>query len=131
MLMLDRVISFDETTILAEKDAPADAFYFQGHFPGNPIMPGVMIVEAVAQSGALLCAMNGMFDTDTELLAFAGVDGAKFRRSVYPGDTLSIETKIVKQRRNLYKFEGSVSVGGARVTTVSFSAASAPRLPAD
>lgn len=127
MLMIDRVLEFDESTIRAEKIADSDAFYFQGHFPGNPIMPGVMIVEAIAQGGALLCALNNTFDKETELLAFAGIDGAKFRRPVSPNETLCVCVEIVKQRRNLYKFAGHAEVEGSIVTQLTFSAASSPR----
>ena len=127
MLMLDRVLEFTDTSIKAEKDIAADAFYFQGHFPGNPIMPGVMIVEAIAQGGALLSALNGMFDTETHLLAFAGIDGAKFRRPVSPNETLCVCVEFVKQRRNLYKFAGHAEVEGSIVTQLTFSAASSPR----
>ncbi len=129
MLMLDRVISYDESSIHAEKFAAADAFYFQGHFPGNPIMPGVMIVEAIAQAGALIAALGGSFDGETSLLAFAGIDSAKFRKSVYPNETLSVFAKIVKQRRSLYKFEGYAAVGDSIVTKLAFSASQVPKLP--
>lgn len=127
MLMLDRVLEFTETTLKAEKKANEDAFYFQGHFPGNPIMPGVMIVESIAQSGALLAALNRLFDTETHLLAFAGIQGAKFRRPVSPNETLCVCVEIVKQRRNLYKFAGHAEVEGSIVTQLMFSAASSPR----
>jgi 3-hydroxyacyl-[acyl-carrier-protein] dehydratase len=128
MLMIDRVVEFTADRISAQKDLSPDAFYFQGHFPGQPIMPGVMIVEAIAQSGALLAALNGRFDTDTELLAFAGIDSAKFRKQVTPNETLCVFTEIVKQRRNLYKFEGRAEVNGVLVTQLAFSAASSPRV---
>lgn len=127
MLMLDRVLEFTDTTIKVEKTVDENAFYFQGHFPGNPIMPGVMIVEAIAQSGALLAALNDMFDTETHLLAFAGIEGAKFRRPVSPNETLCVSVEIVKQRRNLYKFAGHAEVEGSIVTQLTFSAASSPR----
>lgn len=90
-------------------------------------MPGVMIVEAIAQGGALLAALNGLFDTDTHLLAFAGIEAAKFRRPVSPNETLCVGVEIVKHRRNLYKFVGHAEVEGSIVTQLTFSAASSPR----
>lgn len=127
MLMLDRVTAYNECEIHAEKDLTADAFYFQGHFPGTPMLPGVMIVEAVAQAGALIAALNGNFDHNASLLAFAGIDKAKFKHSVYPTETLRVVTKIVKQRRILYKFEGRAMVGSKLVAIVNFSASQIPK----
>ena len=129
MLMLDRVISYDDVSIHAEKYVAANAFYFQGHFPGNPMMPGVMIVEAIAQAGALIAALGGGFNREESLLAFAGIDSAKFRKPVYPNETLSVFVKIVKQRRSLYKFEGYAAVGDSVVTKLNFSATQVPKLP--
>lgn len=130
MLMLDRVLEVGENLIVAEKTVKPDAFYFQGHFPGNPIMPGVMIVETIAQAGALLAALNGEFDTNKSLLAFAGIDSSKFRKPVTPNETLRVYAKIVKRRRSLYKFEGRVEVQGVLAAQLSFSAASSPRVAA-
>lgn len=127
MLMLDRVVSYSETKIHAEKLVPEDAFYFQGHFPDKPMMPGVMIVEAIAQAGALVAALNGGFDTKASLLAFAGIDSAKFRRSVYPNETLCVYVEIVKQRSILYKYKGRVEVNDVVVATVDFSATQVPK----
>jgi 3-hydroxyacyl-[acyl-carrier-protein] dehydratase len=128
MLLLDRVVEYTENTIVAEKTVTGDEFFFQGHFPGNPMMPGVMIVEAIAQAGALLAALNDLFDTNTELLAFAGMNDVKFRRPVTPNETLRVFAEIVKHRRNLYKFAGRVEVEGVLVTQLTFSAASSPRV---
>jgi len=91
-------------------------------------MPGVMIVEAIAQAGALLAALNRKFDTNTHLLAFAGMTDVKFRRPVTPNETLCVFAEIVKQRRHLYKFAGRVEVDGDVVTRLTFSAASSPRV---
>ncbi len=128
MLMLDRVTELTDTTIIADKTVTGDEFFFQGHFPGNPIMPGVMIVEAIAQAGALLAGLNGLFDTKTQLLAFAGMNDVKFRKPVTPNETLCVYAEIVKHRRSLYKFAGRVEVDGMVVTQLTFSAASSPRL---
>ncbi len=127
MLMLDKVTGYNKLEIHAEKYLDNDAFYFQGHFPGKPMLPGVMIVEAIAQAGALIAALNGNFDHEKSLLAFAGIDKAKFRQSVYPTETLCVHTKIVKQRRILYKFEGHAMVGSKLVANVNFSATQIPK----
>ncbi len=128
MLMLDRALAIDdEGVIQCEKDLSPDAFYFQGHFPDHPIMPGVMICEAVGQAGALLAALEARFDTATHLLAFGGFEKAKFRKIVKPNETLCVYCKIVKQRKHLYKFEGRAESGGALVATLGFSAALTPK----
>jgi len=127
MLMLDRVISFNENSIHAQLDVSADAFFFDGHFPGNPIMPGVMIVEAIAQAGALLALLNEHFDGSEYLMAFAGIENARFKRQVHPNETLCVFAQIVKQRRTLYKFEGKAMVGDLVVTKLNFSAVQAPK----
>ncbi|MBL4871606.1 MAG: beta-hydroxyacyl-ACP dehydratase [Robiginitomaculum sp.] len=127
MLMLDKVTAYNELEIKAEKYLSENAFYFQGHFPSKPILPGVMIVEAVAQAGALIAALNREFDSKTSLLAFAGIDKAKFKNFVYPTETLCVYAKISKQRNILYKFEGRAMVRGDIVATVNFSATKIPR----
>lgn len=127
MLMIDKVVSLDETKICAEKSLTGNEFFFQGHFPDNPIMPGVMIVEAVGQAGALIALLNEHFDGAQYILAFAGLERAKFKKMVRPGDTLRINVEIVKQRRNLYKFIGEACVGDSVVTQLSFSAAMTPK----
>lgn len=127
MLMLDKVTAYNEIEIHAEKFLKKDAFYFQGHFPGKPMLPGVMIVEAVAQAGALIAALAGTFDHKKSLLAFAGIDKAKFKASVYPTETLCVTAKIVKRRSVLYKFEGRAMVGSKLVAIVDFSATQIPK----
>ncbi|MEE9272281.1 MAG: 3-hydroxyacyl-ACP dehydratase FabZ [Robiginitomaculum sp.] len=127
MLMLDRVIGVYDGEIEAEKLVLENAFYFQGHFPNKPIMPGVMIVEAIAQVGALLASLEEGFDSDTNLLAFASIEKVKFRQLVYPNETLRVFAKIVKKRRNLYKFEGRALMGDSLVTQISFAATLVPR----
>lgn len=129
MLMLDRVTAYSDSEIHAQKHVSADAFYFQGHFPGNPILPGVIIVEAIAQAGALIAALSGVFDASESLLAFSGIEKAKFRKSVHPNETLCVFVKIVKQRSILYKFEGHAKVNNSLVAQVNFSATQVPKRP--
>ncbi|MCF6219859.1 MAG: 3-hydroxyacyl-ACP dehydratase FabZ [Robiginitomaculum sp.] len=123
MLMLDRVTKLDGEVIVAEIDTKPDAFYFDGHFPANPIMPGVVILECIGQTGALLAALRGDFDHKTQLLAFTSFDKTRFRKFVKPNETLCVYCELVKKRRHLYKFAGRVEVNGELVVALDFSAA--------
>jgi len=123
MLMLDRVVGFDDATIATEIDTKPDAFYFDGHFPGNPIMPGVIVMECIGQSGALLAALRGDFDHHDHLLAFTGFEKTRFRKFVKPNETLCVFCTLEKQRRHLYKFSGRADVNGELVMHLAFSAA--------
>ena len=86
--------------------------WFQGHFPSRPIMPGVLIVEALAQIGGILAYATEPFDASSSLMYFLGIDKAKFRRPVTPGDKLDLEVEILHHRTNVWKFHGEASVEG-------------------
>ncbi len=86
--------------------------WFQGHFPNRPIFPGVLIVEALAQIGGILAYATEPFDASSSLMYFLGIDKAKFRREVKPGDRLDLEVAIVHHRTNVWKFRGEASVDG-------------------
>lgn len=121
MLFIDRVLSADETSIIAESVIKEDAPHFKGHFPDLQILPGVLIIETVAQAGALIVALSKGLE-DGSFIAFSGVEQAKFRHPVYPGDIMRLEVNINKQRRGFYKFSGQASVGEKRVAQLQFSA---------
>lgn len=123
MLMLTKVLSVEGLTIKAENFVSEDAPFFKGHFPNRPIMPGVLIIETVAQAGAMLIELACDIDSELQFVAFGGVDKAKFRRPVKPNDTLCVEVEIVKTRGVHYKFSGKVHVDDALVAQVDFSAA--------
>ena len=95
-LLIDRVISIDGNKIVAIKNVTANENYFQGHFPIEPVMPGVLIIEALAQTGAV--AILSKDEVKGKIAYFAGIDKAKFRRKVVPGDTLRLEVELTKLR---------------------------------
>lgn len=95
-LLIDRVISIDGNKIVAIKNVTANENYFQGHFPIEPVMPGVLIIEALAQTGAVAILSKDEFKG--KIPYFAGIDKAKFRRKVVPGDTLRLEVELTKLR---------------------------------
>jgi 3-hydroxyacyl-[acyl-carrier-protein] dehydratase len=86
--------------------------WFLGHFPSRPIMPGVLILEALAQIGGILAYASEPFDPQGSLMYFLGIDKAKFRRPVIPGDRLDLEVQVVHQRTNVWKFRGEALVDG-------------------
>ena len=122
MLFVDRVIALDENSITIESDVDPEAEYFKGHFPGMPIMPGVLIVETVAQAEALLVSLTRGL-TDDKFIAFSNVDAVKFRRPVEPGEMITVEVEIEKIRLPFYKFTGTAKVDGKVAASLKFAAA--------
>ena len=111
-LMVDSILEVERLKrIVAIKNVSINEYYFQGHFPGKPVMPGVLILEAVAQTGGLLLLLD-VPDRDNKLLYFVAVDGARFRRPVVPGDQLRIEVKVLNWRGDFCKLEGRATVDG-------------------
>jgi 3-hydroxyacyl-[acyl-carrier-protein] dehydratase len=95
--------------------------YFEGHFPGHPVMPGVLIIEAMAQTCAILVA-DSMKEAEGKIVYFTSIESAKFRKPVAPGDTLHFKVKRLQNKRNLYKFETKAYVGDTLVTEAVISA---------
>ena len=122
MLFIDRVKTLSENAITIESDVDPDAAYFKGHFPGMPIMPGVLIIETVAQAGALLVSLTRGLSAD-KFIAFSNVDAVKFRRPVEPGEVLTIDVEIEKIRLPFYKFIGTAKVDGKLAASLKFAAA--------
>lgn len=122
MLFIDRVTNLDENSIRVESDVKKDANFFKGHFPGMPIMPGVLIIETVAQAGALLVSLTRGL-SDDKFIAFSNVDAVKFRRPVNPGETIIVDVFIDKIRLPFYKFSGTANVDGKVAATLKFAAA--------
>jgi len=109
-LLVDRIIECDfESRIVGIKNVTADEPFFQGHFPEFPVMPGVLIIEALAQTACIL-GLKLLKLEGRGAVFFTGIDGAKFRKPVIPGDQLRLELIKVKQRKSLFRFEGKAFV---------------------
>jgi 3-hydroxyacyl-[acyl-carrier-protein] dehydratase len=111
-LLIDRVIEIErKKRIVAIKNVTANEPHFAGHFPGYPIMPGVLIVEAIAQAGGALL-LTEIPDRDQKLMVFTGIERAKFRKPVTPGDQLRVEVDVLAWRATAVKMQGNVWVDG-------------------
>ena len=112
-LFVDRVLELDDgKRIVALKNVSINEPYFRGHFPEQPVMPGVLICEAFAQAGALLAKASTDGLPEGYVVVLTGLDGARFRRPVLPGDQLHLEVTLVKRRRPLWKMQGVARVDG-------------------
>lgn len=126
MLMIDRVLELGEDFVRAEKLVTANEPALAGHFPGQPIFPGVLIIEAMAQAAAIWAAVMSV-TKERKLSVLAGIDGARFRRQVRPGDVLHLEARMLAARSKLVKMEAKASVAGEVVADAVLLAAFVPR----
>ena len=127
-LLIDRVVELTRRErIVALKNVTVNEPYFQGHFPGYPIMPGVLMVEAIAQAGGALL-LTEIADREQSLMVFSGIERARFRRPVVPGDQLRIEVTVLAWRRNAVRMEGQIFVGDKRVCEAIVSCRLVPRV---
>jgi 3-hydroxyacyl-[acyl-carrier-protein] dehydratase len=114
-LLIDRVIDLTpRQRIVAIKNVTINEPFFQGHFPNLPIMPGVLVVEAIAQAGGALL-LTEVEDRDQKLMVFTGIERARFRRPIIPGDQVRIEVEVKSWRMNAVRMEGKAFVGDKRV----------------
>ncbi len=128
MLLVDRILELEPDRIVGIKNVTVNEPFFQGHFPDFPVMPGVLIVEAMAQVAGVL-VLKGIEDRASKLVLLAGIDSAKFRRPVLPGDQLRIEMKVIKKKASVAKMRGVATVDGNVVAEVEVLCKLADRAP--
>jgi 3-hydroxyacyl-[acyl-carrier-protein] dehydratase len=122
-LLVDRAEDYvPNTSIVGIKCVTFNEPFFQGHFPGNPVMPGVLIIEAIAQTGAVLMSKSLEVDTEGKTIFFMSVDNARFRNPVRPGDVLRMEVEVLRARSSIFKFKGVAKIGDKVAAEVEFAA---------
>ena len=124
MLLVDRVVEMDgDRRAVGVKNVTQNEPFFQGHYPGQPIMPGVLIVEAMAQSWGVLIIGSGGADAAQNLnVRFLGIDNCRFRKPVVPGDQIRFELEALSQKRTIWKFSGKAFVDGGLVAEAELMA---------
>lgn len=119
-LMVDRIIEFvPREKAVGIKNVTVNEQFFNGHFPGNPIMPGILIVEALAQLAGILAFKSG---AEGNAVYFMSIERAKFRKPVVPGDQLRLEVTKIQERGNVWRFSGNATVDGKTVSEAEFTA---------
>ncbi|MGH9391963.1 MAG: 3-hydroxyacyl-ACP dehydratase FabZ [Vicinamibacteria bacterium] len=127
-LFVDRIIEFEPNKrIVATKRLSSDEYFFEGHFPGHPIMPGVLIIEALAQTAGVLAFLSNPDRQGKEQCYFMSVDKAKFRRPVYPGDELALKVELLRRRDPNWKCKGRAFVSGQLVAEAEMLTRLSPR----
>jgi beta-hydroxyacyl-ACP dehydratase FabZ len=126
-LLIDRIVELDDDHVVAIKNVTINEPFFQGHFPGHPIMPGVLIVEAMAQAAAVMAMKKLGVSFETHLVYFMGIDKVKFRKPVVPGDQLRLEVMPTRKGGAIWKLAGKAIVDGNVVTEAEFLASLSPK----
>ncbi|HKR19011.1 MAG TPA: 3-hydroxyacyl-ACP dehydratase FabZ [Stellaceae bacterium] len=122
-LMIDRVLDVRSGhSAIGVKHVNADEYYFKGHFPQRPVMPGVLIIEAMAQTAAVLVVHTLGPDFEGKLVYFMSIDSARFRRPVVPGDVMMVQVTCQRHRGMVWKFDGQAKVGDKVVAEATFAA---------
>ena len=122
-IMIDRILELvPGEKVVALKNVTINEPFFQGHFPGNPIMPGVLIIEAMGQAGAVLAAKSLSGEQQDSFIYFMSMDKVKFRQPVVPGDQIIFEMRFLKKREKVFKMSGVALVDGKRVAEAELMA---------
>jgi 3-hydroxyacyl-[acyl-carrier-protein] dehydratase len=116
-LLVDRIVEMEPDRVVGIKNVTANEPFFQGHFPDFPVMPGVLIIEAMAQAGGVLI-LKSMEDRQNKLVLLVAVENARFRKPVVPGDVLRMEMKVIKRKATVAKMAGVATVDGVVVAEV-------------
>lgn len=123
-LLVDRVLEFEkDKTLLAIKNVSINEPFFSGHFPVKAVMPGVLILEALAQAAAILASHNDNWDPNGSLFYLGSIDNARFKKIVVPGDQLFLSVEILKRRGSVWKFKGTALVENEIACTVEMTCA--------
>ncbi|MBF0528010.1 MAG: 3-hydroxyacyl-ACP dehydratase FabZ [Deltaproteobacteria bacterium] len=123
-LLVDRVISYEpHRNLLAYKNVTYNEHFFQGHFPDKPVMPGVLIIEALGQAGGLLAYLSAGSEVEGRITYFMGIDKVKFRQPVEPGDRLDLKVELVRPGTKYWKLHGEARVGDKKVAEAELLAA--------
>src|SRR5215218_1639256 len=120
-LLIDRVLELTDDRVVCLKNVTINEPFFQGHFPGVPVMPGVLQIEAMAQAGGILASRAVEFDPTTHVMLFMAIDAVKFRKAVVPGDQLMIEVLPLRKGK-IFKMKGEIKVDGQVVSQAEFLA---------
>jgi 3-hydroxyacyl-[acyl-carrier-protein] dehydratase len=127
-LLVDRIIELETgKRVVGLKNVSINEPFFPGHFPGHPVMPGVLIIEAMAQVACVLAILSSDESVRSKVTYFAGIDRAKFRKPVFPGDQLRLELEAVNCKRGIWYFNGRAFVDGNLVTEAELKAAFADK----
>jgi 3-hydroxyacyl-[acyl-carrier-protein] dehydratase len=127
-LMIDRVLEVvPGKAIVAVKNVSANEAYFAGHFPGHPVMPGVLILEALAQAGGVLAYESAAAEERIWILYLVGIEETRFKQTVRPGDRLTLRVELVKRKRNLWRFAAVAEVDGKLVAETQILMADGPK----
>lgn len=123
MLLIDKLIDVKlGESATGIKNVTMNEWFFQGHFPGHPVMPGVLIVEAMAQAAGVLVMKSIDQNSKDKIVYFMSIEEAKFRKPVVPGDTLKLKVSLLKSRGNIWKFKGEAWVGDTMTDEATFTA---------
>jgi 3-hydroxyacyl-[acyl-carrier-protein] dehydratase len=127
-LMVDRVLEVvPGKSLVAVKNVTSNEAYFQGHFPGHPVMPGVLILESLAQAGGILACESVTADERISILYLAGIEESRFKQMVRPGDQLKLHVELTKRKRTLWMFETHAEIDGKLAAQAKIMMAEGPK----